>query len=74
MDASEHVFSLGAGIALSRISRALPHALALDAHALYGHLPNRRLEREGDTFYAKGHTLSAGLTLSLGFGSHGGGP
>jgi hypothetical protein len=68
MDASEHVFSLGAGIALSRISRSLPHALALDAHALYGHLPNRRLEREGDIFFAKGHTLSAGLTLTLSFG------
>ncbi|HXK20669.1 MAG TPA: hypothetical protein VNG33_22815, partial [Polyangiaceae bacterium] len=57
MDASEHVFSVGAGVALSRVS--------LDAHALYGHLPNHRLEREGDDYFAKGHTLSAGLTLSL---------
>lgn len=57
MDASEHVFSVGAGVAVWQ--------LAIDAHALYGHLPNRRLEREGDYFFAKGHTLSAGLTLTL---------
>ncbi len=67
MDASEHVFSLGVGVALSRISRSLPRDIALDAHALYGHLPNRRLERQGETFFAKGHTLSAGLTLTLAF-------
>lgn len=31
----------------------------------YGHLPNRRLERQGETILAKGHTFSAGLSLTL---------
>ncbi len=66
IDASEHVFSLGSGVSLSQLSRYLPHAVAFDAHALYGHLPNRRLARAGEVFFAKGHTFSAGLTLTLG--------
>jgi long-chain fatty acid transport protein len=65
LDASEHVFALGGGISLQRISLRVPHGVQIDAHALYGHLPNRRLERNGDTFYAKGHVLSAGVTLTL---------
>ncbi len=68
LDAHEHVFSLGTGVSLSKLSRYLPHAIELDAHALYGHLPNRRLDRSGDVFLAKGHTFSAGLTLTLSLG------
>jgi hypothetical protein len=68
MDASEHVFSIGTGVTLGRFSRYLPHGLALDAFTLYGHLPNRRLQRSDAVFMAKGHTLSAGVTLTLPLG------
>ncbi len=60
LDAHEHVFSLGTGVSVSK--------LVLDAFALYGHLPNRRLERSGQVFFAKGHTFSAGITASLWLG------
>jgi hypothetical protein len=65
VDTSEHIFSLGSGVSLSQLSRYMPHAVELDVHALYGHLPNRRLERGGAIFMAKGHTFSAGATLTL---------
>ena len=65
LDASEHVFSFGSGVALQRLARWLPHQVELDAFGLYGHLPNRRLERQGTTFQAKGHVVSAGLSLSV---------
>jgi long-chain fatty acid transport protein len=68
LDTSEHVFSLGTGVALRRLARWLPHRVELDAFGLYGHLPNRRLERQGMLFQAKGHVVSAGLTLTLGGG------
>jgi len=66
LDAHEHIFSLGTGVALHKPVRWLPHGLELDAFGLYGHLPNRRLARQGTTFQAKGHSVSAGLTLKLG--------
>jgi hypothetical protein len=69
LDASEHVFSLGTGIALRRLARWLPHQVELDAFGLYGHLPNRRLERQGRLFQAKGRVVSAGLTLQLSLGT-----
>jgi len=67
LDAHEHVFSLGSGLELRELSRYLPHLVALDAHGLWGHLPNRRQERSGTSFLAKGQTLSAGLTLTASF-------
>lgn len=68
LDASEHVFSLGSGVTLRPVARWLPHQVRLDAFGLYGHLPNRRLERQGTLFQAKGHVVSAGLTLELSLG------
>lgn len=65
LDASEHAFSLGTGIALRRLAPWLPHQVELDAFGLYGHLPNRRLQRQGTVFQAKGQVVSAGLTLTL---------
>lgn len=65
LDVSEHVFSLGSGVALAQLSRYWPCGVSLDAYASYGHLPNRRLERQGETILAKGYTFSAGLSLTL---------
>jgi len=67
LDADEHVFSLGSGLQLQKLSRHLPRALSLDVHAVWAHLPNRRQERDGETFLAKGRALSAGLTLTAAF-------
>lgn len=69
LDASEHVFSLGTGVALRRLASWLPHQVELDAFGLYGHLPNRRLERQSLLLQAKGHVVSAGLTLQLSLGA-----
>jgi hypothetical protein len=70
IDASEHVFSLGIGLAIEAAARYLPQRIELDAYALYAHLPNRHAVLRGETFDAKGHILSAGLTLTLSFAQH----
>jgi long-subunit fatty acid transport protein len=67
LDADQHVFSLGSGLQLQKLSRHLPRSLTLEAHGLWVRLPNKRQTRDRMTFLAKGHALSAGLTLTAAF-------
>jgi hypothetical protein len=67
LDAPEHVLSLGSGLELIGLARRLPELVGLSIHALYGHLPNYHQHRERVSYHTKGHVLSAGATLELGF-------
>jgi hypothetical protein len=67
LDADQHVLSLGSGLRLQKLSRYLPQRVSLDVHGLWVRLPNKRQTRDRTTFLAKGHALSAGLTLTAAF-------
>ena len=71
VDADRHVLSVGCGLALEKPSALLPDGIRLDAHALWVHYAERRLDSDGGatptSFSAAGHVWSGGATLSFAF-------
>jgi long-chain fatty acid transport protein len=71
VDADRHVLSIGCGLALETPSARLPEGIRLDAHALWVHYAERRLDSDGgaapSSFSAAGHIWGGGATLSLAF-------
>lgn len=72
IDASRHVFALGAGITLRRLGAVLPGTLGVDVHAALQWLPERAtvktspVDPVGD-YRAGGVVFNAGVTTSVGF-------
>ena len=72
LDADEHVFSLGSGLAMQTSARYLPRGIALDVHGLWSRLPNYRQQRGDRLFMAKGNVVAAGASLTFSFARGGG--
>jgi long-chain fatty acid transport protein len=71
VDTDRQLLSIGCGLALEKPSALLPDGIRLDAHALWAHYAERRLDSAGGaqphSFSAAGHAWSGGATLSLAF-------